>query len=108
RVLDLFLVQLACTIQRRLDELHLAILQGDVEALERGPCSDIAAHHACTADVHMLDAVLDAAALRFQTLLQEEHADQVLRGRCRRQLGDRLGLQLQALVYAAATSAPYA
>src|SRR3546814_15172262 len=72
----------------RSDEALLAVLQGDVEALVRGPRGDVAAHDAGADDVHALDTgVLAAQAL--QPLLQEEHAGQVARGRRACQLDHR-------------------
>ena len=107
RRLQLLLVQLACPIQRRLDVFHLAILQGYLEALERGPRGNIAAHHAGADDMHMLDAVIGAAALALQPLLQEEDADQVLRGRRLRQLRHRACFDLQSLLDAGAAALPH-
>ena len=43
-------------IERGLDEFHLAILQRHVEAAQRAPRRDVAAHDAGADDVHVLDA----------------------------------------------------
>ena len=107
RCLELFFVQLARAIQRGLDELHLAILQGYLKAAEGCPGGNVTAHHAGTDDMHMLDRGIDARALALQTLLQEEDADQILCGRRLRQLGDRTRLQLQSLSDARAAALPH-
>src|SRR3546814_1702399 len=87
----------------RSDEALLAVLQGDVEALVRGPRGDVAAHDAGADHVHMLDAGI-LAAQALESLLQEEHAGQVARGRRAGQLDHRLALGRQQRLGAAARS----
>ena len=79
--LQFLLEQRAGALEGRLDEAQFAVLQGDVEAFQCRPGRDVAAHRAGTHHVYMFDTVLDAAAEPLQALLQEEDADQVVRGR---------------------------
>src|SRR3546814_2965139 len=72
---DLLREQLLRAHLRAVDEALLAVLQGDVEALVRGPRGDVAAHDAGADHVHMLDAGI-LAAQALESLLQEEHAGQ--------------------------------
>ena len=104
-VLHLLGEQLLRAGQRAIDEALLAVLQRHLEALVGRPRRDVAAHHAGADDVHVLDAVI-LAAQALQAFLQEEHADQVARGRRGGQLDHRLALGRQPRLDAAAAALP--
>jgi hypothetical protein len=57
------------------------ILQRHRQAAQRADGGDVAAHHAGADHVHMPRREVHALAEALQALLQEEHADQVARGR---------------------------
>ena len=92
-----FVEQFRGPIQRRLHELHLAILQGHGETAQGAPGGDVAAHHAGADDMHMADAML-LAAESLEPVLQEENAHQVACGRRLRQFDDGAGLGLEGCV----------
>ncbi len=93
-------------IQRRLDELHLAILQRDVEAAQCAPRGNIAAHHAGADHVHTLNLRVAAGTEAFQPFLQKVYAHEIAAGRCQREPGDRARFELQALDNARPAAAP--
>src|SRR3546814_13128282 len=77
---DLLREQLLRAHLRAVDEALLAVLQGDVEALVRGPRGDVAPHDAGADAVHALaPVVLPPTAL--QPPPPEEHAGKVAPGR---------------------------
>ena len=71
--------QLVRALERRLDVLQRAILQRDVEAAQRAPGGDVAAHDAGADHVHVLDGRGGLAAEALQAILQQEHAHQIAR-----------------------------
>ncbi len=52
--------------------------------LERGPSGDVAAHDTRAYDMHTANVGIHAIALAFQAFLQEEDANEVVRGGCLR------------------------
>ena len=57
RVLQALLQEVPGPIERRLNQLRAAILQGDVDAPKRGPGRDVSAHHAGADHVQMTKSV---------------------------------------------------
>ena len=60
-------------LQRRLDELELAILQRDLQAAQRAPGRDIPAHDPGADHVHTLERGGRLAAQPLEAILQQEH-----------------------------------
>ncbi len=99
--------QLVRTVERGLDVLHLAILQGHVEATQRAPRRDVATHDACANDVHATHVRRHALAEALQATLQEEHAQEVPARRRRGELHDRPCFEFQALADRGTASPPH-
>jgi hypothetical protein len=93
--------------QRGFDELHLAVLQRDLEAAQGAPRGDVAPHHAGPDHVHVLDAVRGVARKPAQPFAQEENANEIVRGRRGREFRHRTCLQFQALADVAAATPPH-
>jgi len=104
RRLQSLLEQRLGAVQGRLDVFHLTILQRRGETAQGAPSGNIPAHDAGAHHMHVFDAVVDAATQPLQLLLQEEHADQVARGRRLRQLGHGARLVPQSLADVAAAT----
>ena len=76
-VLEPLREMLAGAGKRWLDEPELPILQRDIEAAQRAPGRDVAAHHARADDMDTLQVVRRPAAERLQAVLQEKCAHEV-------------------------------
>jgi len=94
RILHFFVEQYGGAIHRRLDVLQFPILQGYGESPQGTPRCDVATHHAGADHVHVADAMF-LSAQSLQPVHQEEHADQVARGRGLRERDHRPGFRLE-------------
>ncbi|MGY4330416.1 hypothetical protein ACVWWG_004833 [Bradyrhizobium sp. LB7.2] len=74
-------------LDRARDRLRLHVGKRDAQPLPCTPGRDVPAHGASADDVNLLDRVAGACRL-LHLLAQEEHADQILRGRRHHQLGE--------------------
>ena len=98
------LEELARALHGGRDVLLVAILQRHGQAARRAPARDVAAHDAGADDVHVLGGLAAGLAGGLQSILQEEHAHQVARGRRAQQLRHRARFGfVRALALAAVT-----
>ena len=105
-ILQALLEQLVRALERGLDEFEPAILQRDVEAAQRAPGGDVAAHDARADDVHVLHGRRAFAAQGLQPILQQEHAHEIARGLAGEQMRDRARFGFERLLAARAVIAP--
>ena len=72
----------------RSDEFLFAILQRDVQAAQRAPGCNIAAHDPGADHMHVLQRNLASSIEGLEPILQVENADQIARRRGHEELGD--------------------
>ena len=81
RILEPLREELAGPLHRRPEALGVLVLQRHGEAAQRAPGRDVAAHRPGADHVHVVGPGTPLLAEALETLLQAEHADQVLRRR---------------------------
>ena len=75
--LEAFLEQRLAALQRRLDAVHVEVLQGDAHAAQGAPGGDVAAHDAGADDVDAGEFGVRAGALLLEAFGEEEDAAQI-------------------------------